>query len=182
MRDDDVSKSEIAIREAGFAVLSRKPGASLSEVAVAAGVGRATLHRHFASRSDLVTALARLALTELDQAVEAATQDAASYWDALQLTMQAVIPLAHRHMFLVQEDIHDPDIQAAFEQDAQELRDLIDAAKTEGAIRSDLPTEWVAQAYEHLIYAAWEMIRREEATPRQAKDLAWAQFSEGAAT
>lgn len=180
MRDDNVSKTEYAIREAGFAVLSRKPGASLSEVADAAGVGRATLHRYFASRSDLVTALARLALAELDAAVDAATEHAPSYWEALRLMMQAVIPLAHRHMFLMQEDIPDPDIQAAFETDMDELRGLIDAAKTDGAIRADLPTEWVAQAYEHLIYAAWEMIRREEATPRQAQDLAWDQFSKGA--
>ena len=180
MRDDDVSKTEYAIREAGFAVLSRKPGASMSEVAEEAGVGRATLHRYFASRSDLVTALARLAMIELDEAIEAATAAAPSYWEALRLGMQAVIPLAHRHMFLMQEDLPDPDIQVAFEEEAQDLRDLIDAAKAEGALRADLPTEWVAQAYEHLIYAAWEMIRREEATPRQAKDLAWDQFSKGA--
>ncbi len=180
MRGVDVSKTEQAIYEAGFTLLSRKPGASMSEVAEEAGVGRATLHRYFASRSDLVTALARLAIVELDAAVDSATAGATSHGEALRLSMQAVIPLAHRHMFLMQEEIPDPEIQAAFAKDMQELRQIIDAAKAEGALRLDLPTEWVAHAYENLIYAAWEMIQREEATPRQAKDLAWDHFSKGA--
>ena len=180
MRDNDVSKTETAIVEAGFSVLSRKPGASMSDVADAAGVGRATLHRYFASRADLVEALARLAVQELNDAVEDATAGATSYWDALRLTMKAVIPLAHRHMFLMQEDIITPDVQAAFAQSDRELRDLIDAAKAEGMLRQDLPTEWIAQAFDHLVYAAWDMIRREEATPRQAVDLAWTHFAKGA--
>lgn len=180
MRDKNVSKSEQALLEAGFAVLSRNPGASLSEVAEEAGVGRATLHRHFASRSDLVSALARRALQELSDAVEAATENATSHWDGLRLTMQAIIPLAHRHMFLMHEEVLSPDLHAAFAEDERELRDAIEAAKSEGAIRSDLPTEWVAQAFDHLVYAGWEMIRREEATPRQAATLAWEQFAKGA--
>lgn len=181
MRDDNVSKSEWALLEAGFAVFSRNPGASLSDVAAEAGVGRATLHRHFPSRSDLVTALARRATQELSEAVEAATADAQSYWDGLRRSMQAIVPLAHRHMFLTLEDIHSPDVLAAFADQARDLREAINAAKAEGSIRRDLPTEWVAQAFDHLVYAGWEMIRQEEATPRQAADLAWAQFSNGAA-
>lgn len=180
MRDDTVSKSEHALLEAGFAVLSRNPGASLSDVAKEAGVGRATLHRHFSGRTDLVTALARRAMQELSDAVDAATEGAPSYWEGLRLTMQAIIPLAHRHMFLMQEEILSPDVQAAFAEDERELRDAIDAAKSEGAIRADLPTEWVAQTFEHLVYAGWEVIRREEATPRQAAELAWSQFAKGA--
>ena len=42
--------SRDAIIEAAFAVFSKNPGAPLADVAGRAGVGRATLHRHFASR------------------------------------------------------------------------------------------------------------------------------------
>jgi len=180
MRDQSVSKSEYAVLEAGFAVFSRNPGASLADVALEAGVGRATLHRHFASRSDLVTALADQAMRELSEAITEATKDATSYWEGLRLIMTAVIPLAHRHMFLMHEDVLSPALQAQYEQDAQDLRAVIEAAKAEGALRSDLPTEWVVQAFDHLVYAAWEMIRREDATPRQAVSLAWSQFAKGA--
>ena len=180
MRDISVSKSKLALLEAGFAVLSRNPGASLAEVAEAANVGRATLHRHFASRADLVSALTLHAMRELDMAVTTAAADARSYGDALRLVMGAVIPLAHRHMFLTHEEVHDPDLMDNLERQSRELRTLIDAAKEEGTLRPDQPTEWIAQAYDHLIYAAWMMIQGEEATPRQAVDLAWTQFSRGA--
>lgn len=180
--DGSVSKSELALLNAGFAVLSRNPGASLVEVAEAAGVGRATLHRYYSSRADLLSALARYAMRELEEAASAATEDAQSYCDALRLVMGAIIPLAHRHMFLTQENLQDPDLAEALARQAQGLRDLIDAAKKEGALSDELPTEWVAQAYDHLIYAAWMMIQREEATPRQAVGLAWTQFSKGAGT
>lgn len=166
--------------DAGFVVLSRNPGASLADVAAEAGVGRATLHRQFASRTDLISALAERALTDLADAVSAATEDAASYGEALQKIMLAVIPLAQCHMFLTQDVALRPEVQARVDDDARALRDLIDAAKAEGAIRGDLPTEWVAQAFDHLVYASWDMIRRQEATPRQAADLAWSMFSKGA--
>lgn len=182
MENEDVSKSELALINAGFAVLSRNPGASLAEVAEAADVGRATLHRYFSSRADLFSALARYAMRELEEAASAATVNAQSYCDALRLVMGAIIPLAHRHMFLTQENLQDADLAEALAQQARELRDLIDAAKKEGGLRHELPTEWIAQAYDHLIYAAWMMIQREEATPRQAVDLAWTQFSKGAGT
>ncbi len=180
MRDEDVSKSKLALMNAGFAVLSRNPGASLTEVAEVAGVGRATLHRYFSSRAELFSALTQYAMHELDEAVSAATVDAQSYGDALRLVMGAVIPLAHRHMFLAQEELQDPDLAEALERQSKDLRAMIDAAKDEGTLRHDQPTEWIAQAYDHLIYAAWMMIQREDATPRQAVDLAWTQFSKGA--
>lgn len=182
MRDDRVSKSELALINAGFAVLSRNPGASLAEIAQAAQVGRATLHRHFPSRADLFSALARHAMHELETAASAASVNADSYFEALRLIMGAVIPLAHRHMFLAQEHLQDPDLVDAVANQARELRELIDAAKKENALRADLPTEWIAQAYDHLIYAAWMMIQSQEATPRQAVELAWTQFAQGAST
>ncbi len=119
-------------------------------------------------------------MRELEVAASAATVDAQSYCDSLRLVMGAIIPLAHRHMFLTRENLQDPDLAEALARQAQELRDLIDAAKMEGALRDELPTEWIAQAYDHLIYAAWMMIQHEEATPRQAVNLAWTQFSKGA--
>ena len=61
-----------AIIEAAFEVFSANPSASLSVVADRAGVGRATLHRYFPGRRELMRALAKLAIEELDMAVEKA--------------------------------------------------------------------------------------------------------------
>ncbi|MEM1316029.1 MAG: helix-turn-helix domain-containing protein, partial [Pseudomonadota bacterium] len=46
--------SRDAILEAAFQLYARRPDASLAEVAQRAGVGRATLHRHFGSREALI--------------------------------------------------------------------------------------------------------------------------------
>ncbi len=163
-----------AIIEAAFEVLSRDPSASLSEVADHAGIGRATLHRHFASRSDLTRALALIAIEEMDAAAEAACEDAVSYADAFRRTFAALIPLGDRHGFLALEPIEDdPDIAEAFERQRQDTRDLVEEAKKEGLFDHSVPTDWITQAFDHLLYAAWESVKSGETTHAQAADLAW---------
>ena len=54
-----------AIVDAAIDTFARNPGASLAEVAARAGVGRASLHRHFPSRDDLVTAITRQCMDEI---------------------------------------------------------------------------------------------------------------------
>ena len=166
--------TRIAILEAGFRVFSVDPSASLGDVADHAGVGRATLHRHFASREILMIALAKQAMAELNDAVDAATANAVSHAQALRLALDAIIPLANRQAFLSSEPVqNDPQIAAAYQHDLAQLRNEIDAARGEGLFSPDVPTEWIAQTYDALIYAAWQMVRDGHATPRQASDLAW---------
>lgn len=53
----DAQQSIARILEAAHRVLAGDPGASMEQVAVAAGLGRATVHRHFPSRQSLLAAL-----------------------------------------------------------------------------------------------------------------------------
>ncbi|MEM7439945.1 MAG: helix-turn-helix domain-containing protein [Pseudomonadota bacterium] len=171
-------KSQSAIIEAAFSVLSKTPAATLADIAKAAGVGRATLHRHFSGRADLISALARIAMAELDAAIDAATKDARSYSHGLELTLQASIQLADRQWFLANETFDNaPDIAAAYIASRKELEAAIDQAKKEGTVAVDLPTSWVAGTFEALIYVAWEQVQNEELTPKQATALAWRTFT-----
>ncbi|MYB34208.1 MAG: helix-turn-helix transcriptional regulator, partial [Gammaproteobacteria bacterium] len=61
--------SRAAIIDAAVGVLARNPDASLATIAEAAGVGRATLYRHFPGRNDLIDAISRQAIEETDAAV-----------------------------------------------------------------------------------------------------------------
>src|SRR5918995_1052203 len=61
-----------AILGAAASVLARDRAATLAEIAEAAGVGRSTLHRHFADREELVAAAVEDSLAALGQAVEGA--------------------------------------------------------------------------------------------------------------
>ncbi len=155
-------------------LFSRNPGASLSELAERAGVGRATLHRHFANRDDLVRTLALIAIEEMDAAADAASADAQSYSDALRQTLQALIPLGDRHGFLAREPLEtDSDIAAEFKRLDRETNELVEAAKQEGLFDSGIPTAWITQVFDALLFAAWESIKLGESTNVQAVELAW---------
>lgn len=166
--------SRDAIIEAAFDVFSRNAGAPLSDIAERAGVGRATLHRHFSSRDDLIHALARIAIREMDEVVEAACADVTSYSEAMRVSLKVLIPLGDRHGFLALEPIEDDrDIQCEFDRQRRETEEMIDAVKREGLLDASVPTAWIVQAYDHLLYAGWETVKAGEATPAQAADLAW---------
>jgi len=173
--------TETAIQEAAFEVFAKNPGASLAEVAKLAGVGRATLHRHFAGRDELIGALARVAMDELDAAVEEAVKEAQSYTEGLRFALEAILPLASRQMFLATEAAAQTgEIADRLKTDFAELVKDVTKAQAEGGLRQDIPAEWIARAYENLIYAGWEMVQNEEATPKQAAGFAWSMLAEGA--
>ncbi len=169
-----------AIAEAGFRVFSRNPGANLAEVAELAGTTRATLHRYYPSRQVLVDELARRAIQEMDAAVQLACADSRTAGEALQYTLAALIPLGDRHGFLAHEQI---DLGEHFEQDflriQAETAQWVEAARLEGVFARDVPTEWITRTYSYLLYAAWESVREEEATPKQAATLAWRTLTSG---
>ena len=169
-----------AIVEAAFQTFSKRPGASLADVAKQAGVGRATLHRHFSSRDALMVALTHTAIAELNAAVEAAVAEAISHTDGLKRALAVMIPLAERQWFLAHEPVlHDPSVAAAYKSDREELCAAIDAAKGEGTFDAAVPTGWIAETYENLVYGAWALVRDGELTAAQAADLAWRTLSRG---
>ena len=169
-----------AIIDAAFDVLGRNRGASLSEVADRAGVGRATLHRQFANRDDLVRTLALVALEEMDEAAEAACESAQSYADALRLSLNALIPLGDRYGFLTFEPVDDdPELRDLVDRQMNETREMVEEAKREGAFDPNAPTDWITQAFDHLLYAAWESVRAGKATHTQAAELAWRTLTNG---
>lgn len=169
-----------AIIDAAFAVLSKNPSAALSEVAERAGVGRATLHRHFASRDDLVRALALQANQEMDEAIDVACTPAETYSEAVRLALQALIPLGDRHGFLALELFSgNAEMQAEFARQSRETAELVEAAKREGLFDKAVPTSWIVQAFDHLIYAGWESVSAGKTTPDQAADLAWRTLTNG---
>lgn len=169
-----------AIIEAAFAVLADNPKSSLSDVAAHAGVGRATLHRHFSGRPALMKALAMTAIEELDHAIDRATAEAESFQEGFRLSFQAAVPLANRQWFLTHEGLEtEPQIAKALKASKTQLLDSIEDAKDEGMFDRATPTDWIAAVYEQLIYAGWAMVRSGEATPKQAADLAWTTFCRG---
>ena len=68
---------------------------------------------------------------------------------------------------------------AIYADDRKEVGETIDLAKREGLFAEDLPTPWLIEAYDNLIYAAWSLVRTGEATPKQAADFVWRTLTTG---
>lgn len=177
-----IRETDTAILEAAFTELAARPTATLADIAEAAGVGRATLHRYFAGRDDLIRAMALRAAAELDEAVTAAVVDAQSETEGLRLCLEAMIPLADRQYFLANEPLDRfPEVAAIHARQLHELEQAIDGAKSEGGFDPHIPTAWITEAYENVTYTAWALVRAEEATPRQAAAFAWRLLQSGLA-
>ncbi|MCY6381077.1 TetR/AcrR family transcriptional regulator [Hoeflea prorocentri] len=168
-----------AIIEAAFEVFGRDPSASLAQVADAAGVGRATLHRQFAGRDDLIRALLYQAVREIEDAARKAAAGARSHTEALEAIMTALVALGDRQWFLAQERTADGADEPYREKQEHEFLQLLTEVQKEGLFPERCPVEWAAKVFDHLVYAAWIQVRDGHATPKQAARLAWSTLTAG---
>lgn len=162
-----------AILAAARTAWNADPAATLATIASDAGVGRATLHRHFDGRDDLLRVLALQSIHEIDEACEELALVASSATDALRRMIEIVVPLGDRYHFLTRmgELLHDPVIQRETDRELEELAQMVRAAQAEGGLREDLPTAWIVRSCDALIYAAWLAIGEGEVDQDEAAAL-----------
>jgi AcrR family transcriptional regulator len=158
-KDTRQVQSENAIIEASIRTLLVNPSAGMSEIATAAGVGRATLYRHVESRQALIEKLVLVCMEEMD----AATAPLAHLTGgaALEARIDATMPLADRFHFLAELWTIAADSEAITQIDNKlddELAVLVEQAKRAGQINTDLPTPWVVSFYASTLMAAWWLI------------------------
>jgi TetR/AcrR family transcriptional regulator, mexCD-oprJ operon repressor len=67
--------SRAVLLDGAASLLAANPGASMQDLARALGVGRATLHRHFSTRDELIGEIAREATVEAVARVDRARLD-----------------------------------------------------------------------------------------------------------
>ena len=168
-----------AILDSAIDTFARNPGASLSEVATRAGVGRASLHRHFSSRADLITAASRQCMDEIDAATAAALKDARSARERLSRMLEAVVPLGDRYHFLVSETVDDESVRKRYEEELVWLAHLVDDLKAEGVIAADAPRSWAVANIDAQIWLAWSEVAAGNLAPAHAADLALRTLLEG---
>lgn len=181
-RDQRLVQSEAAILEAGIQVFLRNPDAGMSEIALASGVGRTTLYRHFASRESLIQAIALRCLDEIDASL--ARLGGATGPRAFAATFEVLIPVADRYRFLSRlwpEAEVEPQIAQRTERSRSETRAWMDYAKSEGTIAPELPSEWLTEFFEMTLYTAWSLLERGALTREEAVRYATRSFLRGCA-
>lgn len=165
------------ILEAAVGVLLADPGASMQAVAEAAGVSRATLHRHFTGRQDLMREIALDALAECEAAVVGARLEEGVVEEALRRLVDGLVPIGERFQFLLYNVLYnaqlteDPEFAAADARVLEPVGELIERGKRDGTFRAEVPAAWIGDALEALIYAAWLSTRDGKIARRDAPGL-----------
>lgn len=167
-RRADAVRNQRAICDAAMRVLAERPGASMSELADACGLGRATLYRHFATREDLVAAIQAEAVQAGEEALAAATLDEGTATDALRRAITALVGVGDRYRLLAREAAVDPSMLQRQPGVAGQLLAVVRRGQQAGELRDDLPPDWILPALAGLLVLALRSMADERVTAEQA--------------
>ncbi|MEV5707795.1 TetR/AcrR family transcriptional regulator [Actinoallomurus sp. NPDC052274] len=151
----DAERTMTAILEAAERTLSRDPGATMEQIAEAAGVARTTVHRRFATREALIDALAVWATRRFATAVEAAHPDTAPPLVALYQTTANVLGVKAGWGFATsQASSADPEVARLHGEVRETCERLFRRAREAGVMRADVDIPWIRRVYYALIHQA----------------------------
>jgi AcrR family transcriptional regulator len=140
------------------ALLTRKSTATMDEVARAAGISRATLHRHFAGRDALVRALEALGIEECEAALDAARLDDGPAREAVHRLVREIEPAAGLLAFLYSENqlFEGEEQNQGWARIDDRIATLFRRGQASGEFRIDLTPAWLTEALYGLLAAgAW---------------------------
>ncbi|MGK5630663.1 TetR/AcrR family transcriptional regulator [Streptomyces sp. URMC 123] len=140
------------------ALLTRKATASMDEIAKAAGISRATLHRHFAGRDALVRALGVLGIQQIEECLDAARIEEGDPVAAVRRLVDEAMPAAGFLAFLYGENqlYEATEMDEAWARVDERVIALFRRGQDQGLFRIDLTPGWLCEALYALIAAsAW---------------------------
>lgn len=168
--------------------LNVDPRASMAVLAAAAGVGRATLHRHFASREELLHELGTRSIDRWEQSLDAAdAAGAAGSGDAERL-LECLGDLLGRYLadsddfgFALTDSYLTSADDLVLRSDALVEREveLFTAAQAAGVLRADVTPRWLTHATYGLLVAAREAVREGDVPRRDLDALVLSTFLTG---
>jgi AcrR family transcriptional regulator len=132
---------------------TRGERANLADVAVAAGVARATVYRYFPNRRRLLEELAHRAAEDAHARLEAARISEVPVEEGLSRAVRAFVDMGDAFIVLARER----DWTEGDEFDrlvSRPLRGLLENGRLAGRIRQDISTAWLAESLVGIVAAA----------------------------
>lgn len=169
VRRVDARRNLEAIINAAVPLLTEHPRASMQQIAAAAGLHRATVHRHFPSRDDLLDELRSRALdTTLRQVEEVVASPSADAGDTLERATAAMIAVGDQYRLYRFTTWRNPENDAGTAVLQDHLLQLLSDAQTDGAVRMDLPLLQLGAALGGLVWALLPQVGDGALTVEQA--------------
>jgi TetR/AcrR family transcriptional regulator, repressor for lfrA len=166
------ARTRQAIVDAAIEVLGRNPAASLGEIATAADVGRTTLHRYFAERSDLLSAVGVEAVARLNRATAQARMVDGTGASAMRRLCQEYFDLGSLLwlIFTEPELCTDPE-QAGRGECDPEFAEMVERGHRDGTIDPELPANWLQSLVWSQVYAGWAYVNETGTSRHEALRL-----------
>lgn len=170
LRSDSLRNRD-AILEAAAECLTANPNASLADIAHEAGIARITIYGHFASRSDLLTALLHTSMTRVE--AELALLDVnGDSWKAMEALLATSWRLVNSLSVLrgvVEQSLPGAEIHGSHVDPRARVEHLLERGRADGSFRSDQSVEWQSSCYFALLHGAASEIRAGHLTEADAQ-------------
>ncbi|WP_431917976.1 TetR/AcrR family transcriptional regulator [Nonomuraea jabiensis] len=174
-----MQRTRSAILEAAARVLGRRPDAPLAEIADEAGVGRATLYRHFPTRESLLSGVAGAGIAELVEGFAAANLDELPADRAIARIIAVFLRNGAKYAAVIRHaDQHcDP---ADIERAAKPVREVLARGVRDQVLRADLREDTLFALFSAIVERALRLTIDEATTPEEAAEAAVTIFLDGA--
>ena len=180
----DAARNVHRIVEVAARLLGEDPHAGMAEVAAAAGISRATVYRHFATREALIDAIRRQAVEQAVQALVGCRIDEGSATEALRRLVHAWLDLAARYSFpqlAAQQDLNrSAEVREHHRRLFREpLLRLIERGQRAGEFSPALSPEWAARAFGALLLAGARAVAEAALSLDDAPDVVFSTLVDG---
>lgn len=139
LRADAARNRGLLLRAAEEVFASRGLDATVADIAMRAGVGKGTFFRHFASKDELISALVRSHVEELDAIGQALVASTDPGMALVEFLAAAAERQQERDLsFLLPASEADPEIAALRERLFATIEVLVERAQDAGVVRSDV--------------------------------------------
>jgi TetR/AcrR family transcriptional regulator, mexCD-oprJ operon repressor len=177
--NSSLDRDELLSRAA--ASVTANPGASTAEIAEAAGVSRATLHRTLGGREKVLEAIYGWLLASCDRIFDAAGIDDGEVLPALDRLVEDSYPLAQSYWILIAtpELERVPELKEKLEAQDARLERFFTRGQADGVFRPDMPPRWLAYSLGSQVMSAWYLVDEGHAGAREVPRLVRAATLEG---